>query len=85
MKPKMRVLLATLGVSLAVCFLLPAGTVLAAEHSSAITQYDDAIEPQSHALRWIYKIENNKRYKRLYNASTGDWIGDWIYIGEYQP
>lgn len=85
MKPKMRVLLATLGVSLAACFLLPAGTVLAAENSSAIIQYDDSIEPQSNALRWIYKIENGKRYKRLYNASTRNWVGDWIYIGEYQP
>lgn len=85
MKPRMKVLLATLGVSLTACTLLPAGTVLAAENSSAIIQYDDAIEPQSYALRWIYKIEDGKKYKRLYNASTRNWVGDWIYIGEYEP
>lgn len=85
MKPRMKVLLATLGVSLAVCFLQPAPTVMASEQSSTITQSGTSIEPLSHNLRWIYKIENGKVYKRLYNASTRDWIGDWIYVGEYQP
>lgn len=85
MKTKMKALFATLGVSLAVCFLPLVPTVTAAEQCSYTTQYDNAIEPQSNALRWIYKIENGKRYKRLYNASTRDWVGDWIYVGEYQP
>ncbi|MBD5469464.1 MAG: hypothetical protein HDR21_15165 [Lachnospiraceae bacterium] len=85
MKPRMKVLLATLGVSLAVCFLQPVPTVMASEQSSSITQYDNAIEPQSDALRWIYKVEDGKVYKRLYNASTREWIGGWIYVGEYQP
>ena len=86
MKPRMKVLFATLGVSLAVCFLHPAPTVFAASEQSALTmRYDNSIEPQSDALRWIFKVENGKRYKRLYNASTREWIGGWIYIGEYQP
>lgn len=36
-------------------------------------------------LQWLYKIEDGKVYRRLYNASTAEWIGDWIYVGEYNP
>ena len=85
MKPRMKVLFATLGVSLAVCFLQPVPTVTAAEQYSSTTQYDTPAEPSSYNLRWIYKVEDGKVYKRLYNASTRDWIGGWIYVGEYQP
>ena len=81
----MKVLFATLGVSLTVCFLQPVPTVTAAEQCSSTTQYDSPAEPSSYNLRWIFKVENGKRYKRLYNASTREWIGGWIYIGEYQP
>lgn len=27
---------------------------------------------------WRYKIVNGVLYKRLFNATTGQWIGDWI-------
>lgn len=37
-------------------------------------------EQQKDILRWIYKTENGKVYKRLYNASTGNWAGEWIYV-----
>ncbi len=40
-----------------------------------------AISPQSYIIEWVYKVENGKRYKRLYNTSTGAWVGDWIYVG----
>ena len=33
--------------------------------------------------RVINEFENGKIYKRLYNCSTGNWEGDWIYLGEY--
>lgn len=85
MKTRMKVLFATLGVSFAVCFMQPVPIVTAAEQSSSTTRYDTPAEPSSYNLRWIFKVENGKRYKRLYNASTRDWIGGWIYVGEYQP
>lgn len=78
----MRVLFATVGLSLTVCFLPPAPTAMAAEQSAPVTQYDSSITPRSYNLRWIYKEENGKRYKRLYNASTNTWIGDWIYVAD---
>ena len=31
-------------------------------------------------IQYRYKIINGKLYKRLYNYSTGEWIGDWIPV-----
>ena len=46
-----------------------------ASTNSTISVYADI-------LQWIYKVEDSKIYRRLYNGSTGEWIGDWIYVGE---
>ena len=27
---------------------------------------------------WIYKTVNGKKYKRLYNQKTNQWLTDWI-------
>ena len=32
---------------------------------------------------WRFKIEDGKLWRRLYNASTGLWETDWLYVGEY--
>ena len=32
---------------------------------------------------WRFKVEDGKLYKRLYNASTGLWETDWIYVMDY--
>ena len=34
---------------------------------------------------WRYKIENGKLYKALYNASTGRWETDWMYVCDWPP
>ncbi|MSS01199.1 hypothetical protein [Floccifex porci] len=39
------------------------------------------IEPRSDVIDWRYKMENGKLYKRLYNFTKEQWIGDWIYVG----
>lgn len=36
---------------------------------------------RSDNIEWVYKKINGKYYKRLYNYSTGEWIGDWILVG----
>ena len=43
--------------------------------SSTTTEYSVT---RSDQIGWVVKTENGKRYKRLYNFSTGEWIGDWI-------
>lgn len=48
-----------------------------------IPQYassDANISPQSDDIGWRYKTVNGKKYMRLYNYSTNQWIGDWILV-----
>ena len=41
------------------------------------------VEVRTDYREWRYKIEDGKLYKRLYNASTGLWETDWIYVCEW--
>ena len=59
-------------------FACPATTV------SAKAAAENEIMPCSDIIRWRLKLEDGKMYKRLYNFSTGNWIGDWIYLGVYE-
>lgn len=36
------------------------------------------IEPRADIIEWRYKVVNGKLYKRLFNYSKNQWIGDWI-------
>lgn len=36
-----------------------------------------AITPRANIIKWRYKMENGKMYKRLFNYSTNKWIGKW--------
>lgn len=29
-------------------------------------------------IEWIYRTIDGQTYKRLYNYTTKEWIGDWI-------
>lgn len=84
MKTKKFILAATTVLTLSLCSLQPAITAAASNQTCPVEQDGDStISPRSDCKRWLYKIENGKVYKRLYNCSTGVWIGDWIYVGEY--
>lgn len=65
------------GLSILCC---PATTITA----NAATD-TSIVQPNSDIIEWRYKIENGKLYKRLYNASTGNWVGDWIFVCDYPP
>ena len=60
---------------------VPTETVIAAE---CVNQGDISYESNSTKDIWaekigyVYKTVNGKLYKRLYNYSRGEWIGDWI-------
>ena len=41
---------------------------------------ETVVQPKSDDIRYRFAIFDNKIYKRLYNYSTGEWIGDWIYV-----
>ncbi len=36
--------------------------------------------PYSDYIDWRYFVYEGKVYKCLYNYSTREWVGDWIYI-----
>lgn len=44
---------------------------------------DYGIMPLKDDIQYRYKIENGKMYKRLYNYTVGEWVGDWIYVCDY--
>ncbi|MCM1188865.1 MAG: hypothetical protein NC541_06175 [bacterium] len=48
----------------------------------AATSPGTIAQPQKDDIRWRLTIMDNKFYKRLYNYSTCNWIGDWICLGD---
>lgn len=83
MKTKKAILTTASILALSVCSLLPVATVSASSQEISVEYDGNSVTPRSDYKEWIYKVENGKIYKRLYNASTASWIGDWIYVGEY--
>lgn len=83
MKIKKAITTAAFVLTLSAGTLHPTLTVSASSQSRLLLQSENSVSPRSYAAEWIYKVENGKLYKRLYNASIRTWIGDWIYVGEY--
>ena len=77
-KKKLAVLFAAAGIALSVTFC-PAATLT----TQAAMPEESTVRPLYDDIEWVYKVENGKIYKRLYNFSTANWIGNWIYVGEY--
>lgn len=51
--------------------------------AQAASGTEATVQPRQDCIEYRYKIEDGKLYKRLYNYSTGNWIGDWIYVCDY--
>lgn len=77
---KIRKLVGLLG---AACLSL---SVFACPAATLTTQAAAApeIQPQSDIIEWVYAIVSGHIFKRLYNFSTGVYVGDWIYVGEWE-
>ncbi len=73
-------ILVTAGLSCAILTNVNSAISLSPIHSAEFTDSDSKISPMSDAIEWRYKIENGKVYKRLYNYTTQQWIGDWILV-----
>lgn len=37
-------------------------------------------EARAYIYEWYYKVIDGHLYKRLYNATKGEWAGDWILV-----
>jgi hypothetical protein len=83
MKIKKVILTLASVLTLFVCSLMPTVNVSASNQVSSVEQYENSVTPRSDIKEWVYKTENGKLYKRLYNASTASWESDWIYVCEY--
>ena len=85
MKTKKFISVAAFALALSVCSLQPTVTATASNQVCSVEQTinGDTVAPRAHIKKWVYKTENGKLYKRLYNASTASWEGDWIYVCEY--
>lgn len=60
------------------------GTAQAAEVETAPqpqTQSEAGIEPRSEKIVWVYKTIAGELYRRMYNMTTGEYIGGWIWCG----
>ncbi len=38
------------------------------------------VSPRADIIDWRYKTENGKLYKRLFNYTKEQWVGDWILV-----
>lgn len=83
MKLKKAVLAAALALTVAAAPMPP---VMAAADCDTreipMESISGTVSPQSYVIEWVYKVENGKRYKRLYNTTTRTWVGEWIYVGK---
>lgn len=57
-------------------FLCPVSTLTTQAAATGETE----IQPMQAIIQWVFRVENNKLYKRLYNYSTGNWVGEWIFV-----
>jgi hypothetical protein len=65
-------------------FLIALSSVPAAMPVFAASPADETVMPAAYDIRYLYKIEDGKIYRRLFNYSTGEWIGEWEYFCDYQ-
>lgn len=38
------------------------------------------METRAYIYQWYYKVIDGHLYKRLFNATTEEWVGDWILV-----
>ena len=82
---KLKMILPILSLTL---LLTPGTATVAASNSIAediivttASNDNETVMPMSDDIRWVYKtLPNGQKYKRLFNYSTNQWIGDWILV-----
>ena len=52
---------------------------------ASMPSYPLIMESSSHMradiIDWRYKTENGKLYRRQFNYSKNEWIGEWEFVG----
>jgi hypothetical protein len=86
MKKKFLTLCLTLALSTQVLAFtaLPVHAASTSDVAVTVSDSDDSDEGitlYSDVLGWRTKEVNGKTYRRLYNYTRHEWVGDWILIG----
>jgi hypothetical protein len=74
---KLTAAVAAVCFSAALVFAAPVATISA--HAEEATT-EPSKSTREECISYVFGIKDNKLYKRLYNYSTGNYIGDWIYV-----
>lgn len=72
-----KITLMTVLCSLSLLFMAPELSISA---SAATPPEEDTVAPCADILQWVFEKRGNRLYKRLYNTSTMEWVGDWIFV-----
>ena len=49
--------------------------------SAATPPGAEEISPLADVISWVYERRGDEIWKRLYNATTHEWVGDWVFVG----
>ena len=71
--------LVTVVCSMSLMFTAPS---FAMQANAATPPGSETISPQADVITWVYERSGNEVWKCLYNTTTGEWVGDWVYVGE---
>lgn len=77
MRKLSKITLMTVLCSLSLLFVAPELSISA---SAATSSGDETAAPCADIIQWVYEARGNKLYKCKYNTSTGEWVGDWIFV-----
>ena len=75
---KLALIIGTVSLAL-MAFLCPMATM----PTQSASAKESTVQPRQHDIRYVFKIEDGKMYKRLYDYTTGEWLSDWIYVCDY--
>lgn len=64
-------------LTLFVCFSVAPNALSASTPKTEKAYFTEAIGPRAHVLEWRYKFASGKMYRRLFNCTTAEWIGEW--------
>ena len=68
-------------VGIVCCSLCLLATPVAAPITAQAAADNGSVASPNYAVKtWVYKDQDGKLYKRLYNYATGMWEGDWIFV-----
>lgn len=64
------------GISLCAMVVLAGSSMPVYASEAVVAETND--NARSTILEWVYKYIDGVLMMRLYNHSTGEWVGDWI-------